>query len=62
MSTISQILKVKGRGFHSVGPDDSVYTAVRLMAEKNVGSVLVIDRANLVGILTERDYARNVVL
>ena len=62
MTMINQLLKVKGRGFHSVSPDDSVYAAVKIMAEKNVGSVLVMDGTVLVGILTERDYARNVVL
>ena len=62
MTTINQLLKAKGHGCVSVGPGDNVYAAVKKMADKNVGSVLVMDGGMLVGILTERDYARNVVL
>lgn len=62
MTMINQLLKVKGHGCFSVGPDETVYAAIQKMAEKNIGSVLVMDRATLVGIFTERDYARNVVL
>jgi CBS domain-containing protein len=62
MTMINQLLKVKGRVYFSVRPDETVYAAIEKMAEKNVGSVLVMDRATLIGIFTERDYARNVVL
>ena len=62
MTTINQLLKARGHGCVSVGPGDNVYAAVKKMADKNVGSVLVMDGGMLVGILTERDYARNVVL
>jgi len=62
MTMINQLLKVKGHDHFSVGPDEAVYAAIEKMAEKNVGSVLVMDKATLVGIFTERDYARNVVL
>ena len=62
MTVINQLLKVKGRGYFSVGPDETVYSAIGTMAEKNIGAVLIMDRAKLVGIFTERDYARNVVL
>ena len=62
MTMIKQILKVKGHDYFSVGPDETMYAAIEKMAEKNVGSVLVMDRTTLVGIVTERDYARNVVL
>jgi CBS domain-containing protein len=62
MTTINQLLKLKGRSCFSVGPSETVYSAIKTMAEKNVGSVLVMDGTALVGILTERDYARNVVL
>ena len=62
MTIIRQLLKVKGHGCFSVGPGESVYSAIKKMAEKDVGSVLVMDGATLVGILTEREYARNVVL
>ena len=61
MTMINQLLKVKGHGYFSVGPSETVYAAIEKMAEKNVGSVLVMDGATLVGIFTERDYARNVV-
>ena len=62
MTLISQLLKVKGPSYFSVRPDETVYSAVKKMGEKDIGSVLVMDRATLVGILTERDYARNVAL
>ena len=62
MTMINQLLKVKGHDHFSVGPEETVYAAIEKMAEKNVGSVLVMDKATLVGIFTERDYARNVVL
>jgi len=62
MKTVEDILNAKGRDICSVRPDDTVYDAVRLMADKGIGSVLVMDDERLVGILTERDYARKVVL
>ena len=62
MTMIKQILKAKGRGYVSVSPNETVYAAIEKMAEKNIGSVLVMDGATLVGIFTERDYARNIVL
>ena len=52
MTMISQLLKVKGHDHFSVGPDEAVYAAIEKMAEKNVGSVLVMDKATLVGIFT----------
>ena len=62
MTMISQLLKEKGPAYFSVRPDETVYSAIKKMGEKDIGSVLVMDRATLVGILTERDYARNVAL
>jgi CBS domain-containing protein len=62
MATVSDMLRTKGHDIWSVSPDDSVYDALKLMAEKNIGAVLVKDAENLVGILSERDYARKVVL
>ena len=61
-SSVRQILDHKGHEFHSVGPGDSVFAALGLMAEQNTGCVLVMDGDALVGIFTERDYARKVVL
>jgi CBS domain-containing protein len=62
MTMIHQLLKTKGHDFYSVGPDESVYAAMKLMAAKHVGSLLVMDGEKLVGIITERHYARDIVL
>lgn len=62
MTMINQLLKLKGREYFSVGPNETVYSAIAKMAKKDVGSVLVMERGMLVGIVTERDYTRNVVL
>ena len=62
MTTINQLLKEKGPAYFSVHPDETVYSAIKKMGEKGIGALLVMDRATLVGILTERDYARNVAL
>ena len=62
MQTVDQILKVKGTELYSVGPDAAVLEAVRVMAEKHVGALLVMRGTVLVGIFSERDYARKVVL
>lgn len=63
MRTVRDLVGAKGRDIWSVRPTDTVYTALQLMAERNVGAVLVIDHNGaLVGVLSERDYARKVVL
>ena len=62
MKTVKDILQAKGRDVWSVTPDTTVYDALKLMADKNVGAVLVLDAGILVGILSERDYARKVIL
>ena len=62
MTTARQLLDQKGKTIWSIGPDATVFDAVARMAEKNVGSLLVMDDDKLVGIITERHYARNVVL
>ena len=62
MKTVKDILQAKGRDVWSVTPDTTVYDALKLMADKNVGAVLVLDAGKLVGILSERDYARKVIL
>lgn len=62
MKTIKQLLEKKGRTIWSIGPDDSVYNAIALMAEKGIGALIVIDNNKPVGIVSERDYARKVVL
>lgn len=62
MKTIRRLLEGKGRDIWSARPDTSVYEALELMAEHNIGALLVLDGDNLVGIFSERDYARKVVL
>jgi len=62
MTTVGQLLRGKGTDIHSIGPDDMVHEALQRMAEKNVGALLVLDGDQLVGIMSERDYARKVVL
>lgn len=59
---VKTILDTKGHEFWSVSPNASVYEAIQMMAEKEVGSVLVIENGKVQGIVTERDYARKVVL
>ena len=63
MQTAAQILKSKpSQTVHTIEPAASVYEAVKLMAEKNVGALLVVEHGKVVGIVSERDYARKVVL
>jgi IMP dehydrogenase len=62
MITVRQLLKNKPADLWSVSPETSVYEALELMAEKDIGAVLVLENGELAGILTERDYARNVIL
>ena len=62
METIREILNTKGREIFSVAPDTSVFEALKLMADKNIGAVLVLERDKLVGIMSERDYARKIAL
>jgi CBS domain-containing protein len=62
MKTVGHILQGKGRGAWSVPPDVSVYDALSVMAEKEVGALLVLEAGKLVGIISERDYARKVIL
>jgi CBS domain-containing protein len=62
MTTVRQLLDQKGRNIWSIHPDATVFDAVAKMAENDVGSLVVMDGDELVGIITERHYARNVVL
>jgi len=59
---VSQILKTKGNKIWSIASQETAYKALQLMSEKNLGAVLVIDKGKVVGIFTERDYARKVIL
>lgn len=62
IKTVRDILRVKGSEVCSVKPNDSVLEALKLMAERDIGAVMVMDGEQAVGILSERDYARQVVL
>jgi CBS domain-containing protein len=62
MSKVSNILARKGNYIISVSPDNTVYEALKIMNERNIGSVVVLKDGNYVGILTERDYARKVIM
>lgn len=62
MSTVRQLLEVKGRDIWSVSPNATVLQALRTMADKQVGALVVLDGDKLVGVLSERDYARKVIL
>src|SRR6184192_1030715 len=60
--TIGAVLNQKSRDIYSVSPDATVFEAVQLMDAKNVGALLVMDQEQLVGIISERDYARKIML
>jgi CBS domain-containing protein len=62
MKTVAQMLKLKPAGVISIRPDVPVLDALKLLADKDVGAVLVMDGPRLVGIVSERDYARKVAL
>ncbi|MCP4001169.1 MAG: CBS domain-containing protein [Gammaproteobacteria bacterium] len=62
MQTASEILRIKGHDIWSVKPDDTILIAIQLMADHEVGALLVMDQEKLVGIVTERDYTRKVAL
>ena len=62
METVRQILQRKGYQIFSISPDAKVFDALKIMAEKGVGALLVIDREKVEGIMSERDYARKVIL
>lgn len=62
MQSVNQLLKVKGSQIFSVGPHDSVLRAVEIMATRHVGALLVMNQGVLLGIVSERDYARKVIL
>lgn len=63
MTTVAEILKSKPEAVvHTIGPEATVFEAVSLMAQKNIGALLVVERDQVVGIVSERDYARKVAL
>ncbi len=60
--TVGQVLRQKGHGSHGIAPDALAYEALELMADKNIGALMVMENGNLVGVFSERDYARKVIL
>jgi CBS domain-containing protein len=62
MKTVYNLLKKKGSQIWAIGPDASIYEAVSMMAEKGIGALLVMEGEQLNGIISERDYARKVIL
>jgi CBS domain-containing protein len=62
MQTVNQLLRDKGSQIFSVAPTDSVLRAIEIMATRHVGALLVMDQGTLAGIISERDYARKVIL
>ena len=62
MSTVRNILQKKGNEVYSVSPDSSVYDALETLEDKNLGALVVVENGKLIGIFTERDYARKVIL
>lgn len=62
MRTVRQLLEAKASEVYAIGPDEPVIEAIRLMAEKRIGALLVMQEGRLVGIMSERDYARKIVL
>lgn len=62
MRTVNDLLGVKGCDVWTISPDSTVYEALKMMADKNIGALVVLDGDNVAGIFSERDYARKVVL
>ena len=62
MKTVQSLLQTKGYAVWTIAPNASVYEALKVMADKNVGALLVLDEGKLVGVISERDYARKVAL
>jgi CBS domain-containing protein len=62
MQTVRQLLQDKGHKVWSIGPEESVYDAIKLMAEKGIGALIVVEQTKPIGMLSERDYARKVIL
>jgi len=63
MKSVAQVLKTKAdHTIHTIAPTASVFEAVKMMAEKNIGALVVMEGEKIVGIVTERDYARKIVL
>jgi CBS domain-containing protein len=62
MGTVRNLLEKKGNEVYSVGPDSTVYDALEELEERNLGGLVVVENGKLIGVFTERDYARKVIL
>ena len=62
MKSLKQLLSAKGSLVHSIGPDAKVIEALQLMAQKDIGALVVMEGERIIGVLSERDYARKVIL
>lgn len=62
MNTVRHILQIKGTDIWTIGPEETVFEALRTMAKKDVGALVVMENDHMVGIISERDYARKVIL
>ncbi len=62
MLRVKELLKLKGKEVYSISPNDKVYDALKTMSNKEVGALVVLDGKKLVGVISERDYARKVIL
>ena len=62
MRTVQDILQEKGTKVYTIAPNDTVYEALQLMAEKNIGALMVVEGDRVAGLISERDYARKIVL
>jgi len=61
-TTVRQLLEAKGDGIHSIAPDATVFEALKVLSDAKIGALLVIEEGKLVGMFSERDYARKVIL
>jgi CBS domain-containing protein len=62
MRTVQDILQEKGAKVYTIAPNDTVYEALQLMADKNIGALMVVEGDHVAGLISERDYARKIIL
>jgi len=62
MATVAQLLEQKGHDVQAIAPDDTVYNAIKRMSDLDIGALVVLEDGKVIGLITERDYARNVFL
>ncbi|MBW1756984.1 MAG: CBS domain-containing protein [Deltaproteobacteria bacterium] len=62
MTTVAQLLNQKGHNVEAIAPDATVYDAIKRMADLDIGALVVVEDGRVIGVITERDYARNVFL